>query len=59
LTLEQDVETAPLELLRCPFCRSRLGERGDVLACSGCGRDFARSPDGIPLMLHPDLPGAT
>jgi SAM-dependent methyltransferase len=58
LTGEEDVETAQLELLRCPFCRSRLDERGDALACAGCGRDFARSPDGIPLMLHPDLPGA-
>jgi SAM-dependent methyltransferase len=28
------------------------------LACSGCGRVFRRAPDGIPLMLHEELPGA-
>jgi SAM-dependent methyltransferase len=30
---------------------------GDGLACDGCGRSFGRD-DGIPLMLHDDLPGA-
>jgi len=47
-----------LEILRCPFCRSPLGEDGGGLACSGCGRSFGRSDDGIPLLLHEDLPGA-
>jgi SAM-dependent methyltransferase len=52
------VETALLELLRCPFCRSSLREAGDAFACSGCGRVFSRTGDGIPLMLHEELPGA-
>jgi len=52
------VETPLLELLRCPFCRSPLGEEGDGLACPGCRRTFARTQDGIPLMLHEELPGA-
>jgi len=47
-----------LEILRCPLCRSALREEGDRLACTGCGRGFGRAPDGIPLMLHEDLPGA-
>jgi SAM-dependent methyltransferase len=47
-----------LEILRCPFCRSRLREDGEDLLCSGCGRSFERSDDGIPLLLHEDLPGA-
>jgi len=47
-----------LEILRCPFCRSALREDGDGLACTGCSRGFGRAPDGIPLMLHEDLPGA-
>ena len=47
-----------LEILRCPFCRSALREDGDVLTCTGCSRTVGRAPDGIPLMLHEDLPGA-
>jgi SAM-dependent methyltransferase len=47
-----------LEILRCPFCRSSLREDGDGLTCTGCGRTFGRAPDGIPLMLHEELPGA-
>src|SRR5579884_2668240 len=47
-----------LEILRCPFCASPLGEDGGRLECSGCRRAFGRSPDGIPLMLHEELPGA-
>ncbi len=47
-----------VELLRCPFCRSTLRDAGAGLECSGCGRRFERSPDGIPLMLHEELPGA-
>src|SRR5262249_44955537 len=51
------VDTALLELLRCPFCRSPLEGGGDVLTCTGCSRTFALQ-DGIPLMLHAELPGA-
>lgn len=47
-----------LEILRCPFCRSPLREDGETLACTGCARTFERGPDGIPLMLHRELPGA-
>jgi SAM-dependent methyltransferase len=47
-----------LEILRCPFCRSALREDGAGLICTSCGRSFGRAPDGIPLMLHEDLPGA-
>jgi len=53
------VLTVPVELLRCPFDRSPVGEEGDGLRCTRCGRTFAITDDGIPLMLHPDLPGAT
>src|SRR5689334_14222331 len=49
---------ALVELLRCPFCRSRLAEDGDGLRCTGCSRTFARAANGIPLMLHEGLPGA-
>jgi SAM-dependent methyltransferase len=58
LTGEKAVLTPLLQILRCPFCQSSLGEKGDLLACAGCGRTFARSADGIPLMLHEELPGA-
>src|SRR5436190_9967924 len=54
---EPDVETALLELLRCPFCRTSLREAEGALACGGCGRSF-RVENGIPLLLHEDLPGA-
>jgi SAM-dependent methyltransferase len=48
---------ALLELLRCPFCRSKLESAGEKLTCPGCGREY--ETDGpIPLMLHRDLPGA-
>src|SRR5437870_6502760 len=47
-----------LEILRCPFCRSSLREEEEALVCTGCGRSFARASDGIPLMLHEELPGA-
>ena len=46
-----------LELLRCPFCRASLEEAEGSLACPGCRRTFAVA-DGIPLMLHEELPGA-
>jgi SAM-dependent methyltransferase/uncharacterized protein YbaR (Trm112 family) len=47
-----------LEILRCPFCRAGIREEAGGLSCTSCGRSFARSPDGIPLMLHEELPGA-
>src|SRR5690349_14711762 len=48
-----------LEILRCPFCRSTLRRtEDDGLACTGCGRSFGRSDEGIPLLLHEELPGA-
>jgi SAM-dependent methyltransferase len=47
-----------LEILRCPFCRSELRTDGDGLVCTGCARRFERGDDGIPLLLHPELPGA-
>jgi SAM-dependent methyltransferase len=50
--------TELLEILRCPFCRSTLRDGGGELVCTGCSRRFARSGDGIPLMLHVELPGA-
>jgi SAM-dependent methyltransferase len=46
------------ELLRCPFCRVGLAPEEGGLRCPGCGRLYERAPNGIPLMLHPDLPGA-
>src|SRR3954453_10222174 len=49
---------ALLKTLRCPFCRSRLEEDGDGLRCTGCSRAFALAANGIPLMLHEELPGA-
>jgi SAM-dependent methyltransferase len=52
------VATVPIDLLRCPFCRSTLAEAGAGLRCTGCSRSFGITDDGIPLMLHPDLPGA-
>jgi SAM-dependent methyltransferase len=50
--------TALLELLRCPFCRSSLAEAGGGLRCEGCEREFGRAANGIPLLLHEDLPRA-
>jgi SAM-dependent methyltransferase len=58
LTCEEDVETPLLELLRCPFCRSPLVEDDEGFACARCLRTFSRTGDGIPLMLHAELPGA-
>jgi SAM-dependent methyltransferase len=52
------VLTVPAELLRCPLCRSAVAAEDGGLRCSGCGRTFAVTDTGIPLMLHPDLPGA-
>ena len=53
------MKTPLLELIRCPFCRAQLVEDGDRFRCSDCGRTFGRTEDGIPLLLHPELPGAT
>ena len=50
--------TVALDLLRCPFDRSRLVVDGEALRCERCSRTFGITDDGIPLMLHPDLPGA-
>ena len=52
------METPLLELLRCPFCRSPLVEDDEGFACARCARTFSRTGDGIPLMLHAELPGA-
>jgi SAM-dependent methyltransferase/uncharacterized protein YbaR (Trm112 family) len=51
------VQTPLLELLCCPFCRSALDGGGERLGCAGCGRSFPVEA-GIPLLLHPELPGA-
>src|SRR4051795_5213001 len=50
--------TALLEILRCPFCRGNLAEEPEGLRCTGCSRVFRRAANGIPLMLHEELPGA-
>jgi SAM-dependent methyltransferase/uncharacterized protein YbaR (Trm112 family) len=49
--------TPLLEILRCPFCRVALAADGDSLVCPSCDRVFERAANGIPLMLHRDLPG--
>jgi SAM-dependent methyltransferase len=49
--------TPLLEILRCPFCRVALAADGDSLVCRSCDRVFERAANGIPLMLHRDLPG--
>jgi uncharacterized protein YbaR (Trm112 family) len=46
-----------LELLRCPFCHDAVAADGESLVCRRCGRVFDVE-DGIPQMLHGDLPGA-
>src|SRR5690348_12823785 len=52
------METSLLELLRCPLCHASLEAGEQSLTCAGCGRAFVVQ-DGIPLMLHEDLPGAS
>jgi SAM-dependent methyltransferase len=52
------VEPALIQLLRCPFCRSGLEEAPGGLECPVCHRSFGLTGDGIPLMLHEDLPRA-
>ena len=51
------VDAALLAILRCPFCRVALTEADERLDCPSCHRRFPIE-NGIPLMLHPDLPGA-
>lgn len=51
------MDTPLLELLRCPVCRAALADDGDGVRCAGCARRFEVA-DGIPLLLHEDLPGA-
>ncbi len=52
------MDSVLLGILRCPICRSRIdGDGDDRLHCPSCGRVYAVE-DGIPLMLHVDLPGA-
>jgi SAM-dependent methyltransferase len=57
LARDPDVDTPVVDLLRCAVCRSALAEGGATLSCSGCRRTF-RVENGIPLMLHEDLPDA-
>jgi SAM-dependent methyltransferase len=51
------VDASLLELLRCPVCHASVAEADGALRCTGCGRRFGVE-NGIPLMLHDDLPGA-
>ncbi|MDX6513796.1 MAG: hypothetical protein QOE36_3300, partial [Gaiellaceae bacterium] len=51
------LDPALLAVLRCPLCAGELTEREGALACAGCGRSF-EVRDGIPLLVHEDLPGA-
>jgi uncharacterized protein YbaR (Trm112 family)/SAM-dependent methyltransferase len=51
------VDPALLAIVRCPFCRVPVSESEGGLDCPRCGRRFPIE-NGIPLMLHPDLPGA-
>ncbi|MGQ9487718.1 MAG: methyltransferase domain-containing protein [Armatimonadota bacterium] len=43
-----------IEILRCPFDRSRLSLQGEAISCSHCGRAFP-IVDGIPSLISPDL----
>jgi SAM-dependent methyltransferase len=52
------VLTVDVGILRCPLDRAALAAAGGGLRCERCGRTFGVTDDGIPLMLHPDLPGA-
>jgi uncharacterized protein YbaR (Trm112 family)/SAM-dependent methyltransferase len=51
------VDPALLAILCCPFCRVALTEAEGRLDCPSCHRRFPIE-NGIPLLLHPDLPGA-
>lgn len=43
-----------IEILHCPFDRSRLSLQGEAITCSHCGRAFP-VVDGIPSFVSPDL----
>lgn len=43
--------------MRCPLCAGALHGAADGLVCTGCARTFPVE-EGIPLMLHSDLPGS-
>ena len=51
------MDAALLSILRCPFCRTTLTESDAGLTCGACKRTYPIE-NGIPLMLHRDLPGA-
>lgn len=50
-------DPALLAVLCCPLCRGTLVDGAGGLECSGCGRRYGVA-DGIPLLVHEDLPGA-
>lgn len=39
-----------LAIMACPKCRSPLEDKGEALACTGCGLHYPVR-DGIPVML--------
>jgi uncharacterized protein YbaR (Trm112 family) len=51
------VDPGLLEILCCPFCGVSLHQVDGALECASCSRRF-EVEDGIPHMLHADLPGA-
>jgi SAM-dependent methyltransferase len=56
-SIDGHVDGALLDILRCPVCGAELSPEAAGIACSRCGRAFSIA-DGMPLMLHDDLPGA-
>jgi uncharacterized protein YbaR (Trm112 family) len=46
----------PLDVMRCPVCRSPLHDGPAALRCRGCGTVYPVE-DGIPRMLDDRLPG--
>src|SRR5439155_10828732 len=46
----------PLDVMRCPVCRSALEEEAGSLRCPACGVDYP-VVEGIPRMLDDRLPG--
>jgi ubiquinone/menaquinone biosynthesis C-methylase UbiE/uncharacterized protein YbaR (Trm112 family) len=50
------VTVLPLDILRCPVCRSSLAAEGDLLRCARCAGSFPVE-DGMPRMLDDRLPG--
>lgn len=51
--MRHERQTDLIALLRCPDCRSDLGESTEDLACSGCGRPF-EVRNGVPVLLPSD-----